>query len=214
MNIVLYKTKFRRLIYDCRNDNSFCLQCVMTRTNLKLDHYLRRHRLRSAALNTIHSRMKKGCTMSAKTHQIIWSHATEIIFEYRSTFHHYIFSVSFVIQAAVAANSTASNRNPGVKTSEAKNKRQVDEYLRTPGSSAATAIGSESGPQLFPVQFSHGIYNQHSLYKRRPSSIHTPLTTEADEEHESQQQQQQQVRYLFTRTNYLCTAHFNNWYFE
>ncbi|XP_055309962.1 uncharacterized protein LOC129573479 isoform X2 [Sitodiplosis mosellana] len=102
--------------------------------------------------------------------------------------------VSFVLKTAIAANATASTGSPEMKNPvvlETKNKRQVNQYLRTPGTSAS--IGIDSGPQVFPLQLSHGIYNQQRvpLYTRRPTTVSKPQIVE-NEELEPQPQQQQQ----------------------
>lgn len=107
------------------------------------------------------------------------------------------FLVSFVIEAAIAANATASRASAtsadvtGVGDGETKNKRQVNEYLRTPGTGVASSL-NDQGPQAFPLQLSHGIYNQPRvpLYTRRPTSTvaHKPQVTEDDVEQEHQRQ--------------------------
>lgn len=118
--------------------------------------------------------------------------------------------VSFVIEAAVAANATASTATSvtsadvkSVSDAEPKNKRQVDEYLRTPGTSAASSL-NDQGPQAFPLQLSHGIYNQQQrvpLYTRRPTTIsHKPQVTEDDVE---QEQPQRQVRFTWKQIS-IC----------
>lgn len=124
--------------------------------------------------------------------------------------------VSFVIEAAVAANATASTPVPSggdVKSAsdaEPKNKRQVDEYLRTPGTSAAASL-NDQGPQAFPLQLSHGIYSQQRapLYTRRPTAIsHKPQVTEDDVEQE--QQQQRQVRFSHNNQMHFSPINLNN----
>lgn len=120
------------------------------------------------------------------------------------------FLVSFVIEAAIAANATASTASTasvpstdvkGVGDGETKNKRQVNDYLRTPGTSVDRSL-NDQGPQAFPLQLSHGIYNQPRvpLYTRRPTSnvAHKPQVTEDDVE----QEHQRQVR-LFIRSCFL-----------
>lgn len=136
---------------------------------------------------------------------------------------HFVFlSVSFVIEAAVAANATASPSSSAgggdVKNaadSEPKNKRQVDEYLRTAGTSAAASL-NDQGPQAFPLQLSHGIYSQQQsqqqqrspLYTRRPAPIsHKVQVTEDDVEQEQQQQQQQQRQVRFPLKNQCNFCH-------
>lgn len=99
--------------------------------------------------------------------------------------------------ALPSASSLSSSSDVESVASDTKNKRQVDQYLRTPGASASTAIGSEGGPQAFPLQLSHGIYSQSRLplYTRRPTTISKPQVTEENVEQEPQQQQQ--VGYKF-----------------
>lgn len=111
-----------------------------------------------------------------------------------------MFLVSISIEATNAKNATASN-NSEVKSvdSDTKNKRQVNQFLRTPETNMATSIGIESEPQALPLQLSHGIYSQQRvpLYTRRPTTIPKSQVNEEDiEEQEPQQQQlqQQQVR--------------------
>lgn len=116
--------------------------------------------------------------------------------------HNFLFSlVSFVIEAAIAANATASaGKSDGKSVVETeKNKRQVNQYLRTPGSSAATSLGTEPEPQAFPLQLSHGIYSQQRvpLYTRRPTSISKPQVTEDVDEQELQPQQQVRCDFYF-----------------
>lgn len=106
------------------------------------------------------------------------------------------FSVSFVIKLVVAVNATATaSSGPEIRStvdSETKNKRQVNQYLRMPGTSAISSIGTDSGPQLFPLQLSNGLYSQQRvpLYARRPTTITRAQADEDEEEQEPQQQQQ------------------------
>lgn len=76
--------------------------------------------------------------------------------------------------------------------SETKNKRQANQFLRTPGTNVATSIGTESEPQALQLQLSHGIYGQQRvpLYTRRPTMIPKSQVNEDTEEQEPQQQQQ------------------------
>lgn len=108
----------------------------------------------------------------------------------------YFALVSIVVEAASAANATASAPNSDRKTLNAdiKNKRQINQFLRTPGGSASLPIGTE--PQAFPLQQSHGIYSQQRLpsYTRRP----TPITKQGAEDSEEQDpHHQQQVYRIF-----------------
>lgn len=106
-----------------------------------------------------------------------------------------------MIEAAVAANATASaGKSDGKSVVETeKNKRQVNQYLRTPGTSAATSLGTEPEPQAFPLQLSHGIYSQQRvpLYTRRPTTISKPQVTEDVDEQELQPQQQVRCDFYF-----------------
>lgn len=99
-----------------------------------------------------------------------------------------------MIEAAVASNATASaSKSDGKSVGETeKNKRQVNQFLRTPGTSAATSLGTEPEPQAYPLQLSHGIYSQQRvpLYTRRPTVISKPQVTEDIDEQELQPQQQ------------------------
>lgn len=67
--------------------------------------------------------------------------------------------------------------------SDIKNKRQVNQYLRTPGTSAAA---DSAGPQVFP----HSIQRL-PLYTRRPT------TAAAEDENINEQELQQQVYPFF-----------------
>ncbi|XP_031624006.1 putative uncharacterized protein DDB_G0291608 [Contarinia nasturtii] len=116
--------------------------------------------------------------------------------------------VSFVIEAVLAvANATASSTDSETRNtfdSDTKNKRQVNQYIRTPGTSAATSVGTESGPQVFPLQLSHSIYQQRlPLYTRRPTTVSKPQVTEDVNEQEPQQQQQQQQSILPSYYNFV-----------
>lgn len=98
-----------------------------------------------------------------------------------------------MIKIVLAANATESSGQEIRSTvdSETKNKRQVNQYLRTPGTSAITSIGTDSGPQVFPL-YSQGLYSQKRvpLYTRRPTTITRAQADEDEEEQEPQQQQQ------------------------
>lgn len=128
-----------------------------------------------------------------------------------------------MIKAALAANSTAitsTGNSPEMRSavdSETKNKRQVNQYLRTPGTSAITSIGTDSGPQVFPLQLSQGVYSQQRvpLYTRRPTTASKPQAID-DGEEEQEPQQQLQVRHLIAR--FQCSIHniyihVHNWHF-
>lgn len=98
-----------------------------------------------------------------------------------------------MIKIVVAVNATESS-GPEIRStvdSETKNKRQVNQYLRTPGTSAITSIGTDSGPQVFPL-YSQGLYSQQRvpLYTRRPTTITRAQVDEDEEEQEPQQQKQ------------------------
>lgn len=123
--------------------------------------------------------------------------------------------VSLILEAALAANATAStivNSDGGggggggvgdAKKSgetETKNKRQIEQFLGSPGASFDASLGYdlEHGPQAYPSQLTHGIYNQQQrlpLYTRRPTgSSKSPVLPEDDViEQERQLQSQQQV---------------------
>lgn len=96
-----------------------------------------------------------------------------------------------VAVAAEQANATAGSPEIRAVDSETKDKRQVNQYLRTPGTSAIT-IRTDSGPQVFPIQLPNGIHNQQRvpLYTRRPTTVSKPNIVENEEEHEAYQQQQ------------------------
>lgn len=81
-----------------------------------------------------------------------------------------------------------------------KNKRQIEQFLASPGASIDGSLGydTEQLPQAYPLQLTHGIYNQPQrlpLYTRRPTgSSKSPLVPEDDViEQERQLQSQQQV---------------------
>lgn len=98
------------------------------------------------------------------------------------------------------SNGTTSDKSELKNTnSDTKNKRQVGQFLRTPGASQATSIGTESEPQAFPLQLSHGIYSQQRvpLYTRFPTVLPKQQVTEDTDEQEPQQQQQVQKSILF-----------------
>lgn len=99
-----------------------------------------------------------------------------------------------MIKIAIAAkqvNGTSSTGSSEIRAvdPDTKNKRQVNQYLQTPGTSAIT-IRRDSGPQVFPIQLSNGIYSQPSLYTRRPTPVSKPQIVENEEEQELQPQQQ------------------------
>lgn len=89
------------------------------------------------------------------------------------------------------------------KSSEAdtKNKRQIDQFVGSPGASFSSSLGydAEQSPQAYPLQSTHGIYNQQQrlpLYTRRPIAANSksPVLPEDDViEQERQLQSQQQV---------------------
>lgn len=111
-----------------------------------------------------------------------------------------VLPVSIVIKAAIAVNATASTVSSAA-TAEPKSKRQVDQYLRTPGASVSSSLGidGEQDPQAYPLQLSHNIYNQQRLplYTRRPTTIAKPQVS--DDDLEQAQQPQQQVRSIIFR---------------
>lgn len=117
------------------------------------------------------------------------------------------------MEAALAANATASTPAPttvksgggggGSKADSKKpvetekNKRQIEQFLGSPGASIDGTLGYDNVqlPQAYPLSLSHGIYNQ-PLYTRRPStgSSKSPVGPEDDViEQERQLQSQQQV---------------------
>lgn len=128
--------------------------------------------------------------------------------------------VSLILEAALAANATAStsvnsdegggggggsgdNAKKPVETE--KNKRQIDQFLGSPGASIDGSLGydAEQGPQAYPLQLTHGIYNQQQrlpLYTRRPTgSSKSPVFPEDDViEQERQLQSQQQVCSIYS----------------
>lgn len=116
-----------------------------------------------------------------------------------------------IFEAALAANATAStavnsdgdgggggNGADAKKTIETeKNKRQIEQFLGSPGASIDGTLGYDTDqfPQAYPLQSTHGIYNQ-PLYTRRPTagSSKSPVLPEDDViEQERQLQSQQQV---------------------
>lgn len=76
--------------------------------------------------------------------------------------------------------------------SETKIKRQVNRYLRTPGTNAAKSFGTGTEPQVSPLQFSHGVYDQQRVpsYTRHPTTLPKLKVPEDDEEQDPQQLQQ------------------------
>lgn len=91
---------------------------------------------------------------------------------------------------------------------ETKNKRQIEQFLGSPGASIDGTLGfdTEQLPQAYPLQLTHGIYNQPQrlpLYTRRPTSAvgssKSPLILPEDDavEQERQLQSQQQVCSIF-----------------
>lgn len=127
---------------------------------------------------------------------------------------HFVSVVSLILEAALAANATASTASTAVnsgggggggakgadskKPAETeKNKRQIEQFLGSPGASIDGTLGYDNVqlPQAYPLQLSHGIYNQ-PLYTRRPTtgSSKSPVLPEDDViEQERQLQSQQQV---------------------
>lgn len=69
-----------------------------------------------------------------------------------------------------------------------KNKRQINQFLRNPGTSASISIAE---PQAFPLQLSHGIYSQ----QRLPLYTRRPITKQVTED--TEEQDPQQVHQLF-----------------
>lgn len=131
----------------------------------------------------------------------------------------YSVSVSLLLEAALAVNATAStslnnSKNAGSADGggnveeagiepETKNKRQIEQFLGSPGASVAASLGYDAdpaGPQAYPLQLTHAIYDQQQrllLYTRRPTgNSKSPSLSEDDaieQEQQLQQQQQQQV---------------------
>lgn len=112
-----------------------------------------------------------------------------------------------MIEAVFAANATASESKSDKHVSaDIKNKRQVNQFLQTPGASAATSIGTESEPQAFPLQLSHGIYSQQRLplYTRRPTTITKQVTEDTEIQEPQQQQQVEQIFWIYSELYCAC----------
>lgn len=95
---------------------------------------------------------------------------------------------------------------------ESKNKRQITQYLRTPGTNEQASIGSHQQQQqhqhqqqpqsqpfeqseALPLQLSHAIYGQEhgsQVFGRRPTPKSDRQVTETVDEGEQESQQQQQ----------------------
>lgn len=108
--------------------------------------------------------------------------------------------VTFVIDTTIAANKTTSttgDNRSDVKANvnaESKNKRQINQFVRIPGTNEPSSIEQS---EALPLQLTHAIYGQsHSQQSvfgnRRPTPKNDQQVTEDVDEQDPEPQPQQQ----------------------
>lgn len=121
--------------------------------------------------------------------------------------------VFFVIETTVVAENvtstlTAANSSSNTKyvaNSDVKNKRQINQFVRTPG---ATSVASETEsvdrvqPQTFPSYLTHSIYSQQPIYARRPTQK-TDSSTNDDDNQEQEPQPNEVIFILYFIIKFL-----------
>lgn len=92
-----------------------------------------------------------------------------------------------------ALTSTATSKPKQLPSTEAKNKRQINQFVRTAGANIATNDGTEPQSidrvqaQSFPLQLTHSIYSQQPIYARRTTLKPEPQVIDEEQELERQQ---------------------------
>lgn len=103
------------------------------------------------------------------------------------------------VTSATAKSTVSSTAKPaaGAKKSlpvtDAKNKRQINQFVRTPG--ANVGAGDDGQPesidriqaQSYPLQLTHAIYSQQPIYARRTTAKPEPQVVDEEQELERQQ---------------------------
>lgn len=113
--------------------------------------------------------------------------------------------VFLAIERAAAAENATTSATPTTAAqkftiADAKNKRQINHFVRNAGANPATN-DDENEPidriqaQSYPLQLTHAIYSQQPIYARRTTVKPEPQVV--DEEQELERQQNEVKRHTF-----------------